>query len=74
MDLVLLHSSNSCVKKGFQSTIYIASTMQNALVVSIKEKVIQRLLVCHLLLLHHPLTSSLLCLLLSSLIGISFHR
>lgn len=41
VDLQLLHSSNSCVRRGFQATVYIASIMQNAVIDAIHDKVSQ---------------------------------
>ena len=39
VELQLLHSSNSCVRRGFQATVYVASIMQNAVIEAIHDKV-----------------------------------
>ena len=39
VELQLLHSSNTCVRRGFQATIYIDCIMQNAVIDNIHDKV-----------------------------------
>ena len=39
LELDLLHCSNSCVRRGFQATVYVASIMQNAVIDAIRDKV-----------------------------------
>lgn len=39
VNLQLLETSNSCVRRGFQATVYIASIMQNAVIEAIHDKV-----------------------------------
>ena len=43
VELQLLYCSNSCVRKGFQATVYVASIMQNAVIDVIHDKVTGRL-------------------------------
>ena len=38
VELQLLDCSNSCVRRGFQATVYIASIMQNAVIETIHDK------------------------------------
>ena len=46
VELQLLYCSNSCVRKGFQATVYVASIMQNAVIDAIHDKVTGGLPVC----------------------------
>ena len=39
VELQLLHCSNSCVRRGFQATVYVTSIMQNAVIDAIHDKV-----------------------------------
>ena len=41
-NLFILFSTGTGVKKGFQGTVYAASTMQNAVVQDVKEDKVQR--------------------------------
>ncbi len=38
-NLFVLFSTGAGVKQGFQGTVYVASTMQNAVILEIKDKV-----------------------------------
>lgn len=39
VELQLLHCANSCVRRGFQATVYIDCIMQNVVIDTIQEKV-----------------------------------
>ena len=39
VNLQLLETANSCVRRGFQATVFIASIMQNAVIEAIHDKV-----------------------------------